>query len=80
VNATQNDTVWIIYEVQTFLIINGNLSWGMFREMLYSDPVNCSTTSLKKCMGRYNLLLFQYIALIKHLYVQIVVLSAMKQS
>jgi len=37
----------------------------MFRETLYSDPVNCSTTALKKCMARDSLLLFQYIALIK---------------
>jgi len=80
VNATQNDTVQIIYEAQTFLIMNGNLSLCMFREKLYSDPENCSTTSLKKCMGRDSLLLFQYIALIKHLYMEIVVLSTMKHS
>jgi hypothetical protein len=79
VNATQNDTVQISYEVQAFLIMNGNLSWGMFREKLYSDPDNCITTSLKKCMGRDSLLLFQYIALIKHLYMEIV-LSTIKHS
>jgi len=42
--------------------MNGNLSWGMFREKLYSDPENCSNSSLKKYMGRDSLLLFQYIA------------------
>jgi len=59
--------------------MNGNLSWGMFR-VTYSDPVNCSTTALKKCMGRDSLLLFQYIALIKYLYMHMVVMSTMKHS
>jgi hypothetical protein len=61
------------YKVQAFVIMNGNLSWDMFREKLYSVPENCCTASLKKCMGSDSLLLFQHIALIKHLYMQIVV-------
>lgn len=68
------------YKVQAFVVMNGTSCRDMFREKLYSVPENYCTTSLKKCMGRDSLLLFQHIALIKHLYMQIVVLSAMKRS